>query len=77
MNQQDDLVWVIFTDRKAPNNRKQKVRKWAENEDLQKTYNFYIEQDISKFADSLKEKPEVKTEVKKEVSKKQNPIPQS
>lgn len=58
------MVWVIFNDQRPPNNRKLKSKKWAQDANLQKTYNFYIEDDLlTKYNSIVKEeiKPIEKT----------------
>ena len=65
----EDRVWVIFNDQRPPNNRKLKSKKWAQDESLQKQYNFYIEDELLTKYNSLPVQ-----EVKVEEIKTDNPI---
>ena len=55
----EDRVWVVFNDQRPPNNRKLKSKKWAQDESLQKQYNFYIEDELLTKYNSL---PEIKAQ---------------
>lgn len=58
----EERVWVIFNDQRPPNNRKLKSKKWAEDAGLQKTYNFYIEDELLTKYNSLPAIEEIKTD---------------
>lgn len=47
MNESVKQVWCVFFNEKSPNNRKLMSVKFAENEDYQKAYGFYVEESTS------------------------------